>query len=352
MIELDIQWKATQFDLAVAATLRHHVTALIGPSGAGKTSVIEAIAGIRRGATGVIRVGGRTFLDSRGGINLPPDKRGVGYVPQDGALFPHLSVRQNIEFAGRDRVLMERLCGVLELEPLLDRFPRGLSGGERQRTAIARALMTSPALLLLDEPFAAVDEARRERILGFLRRVASSIDIPMLLVTHHGLDARMLADEGLAMKNGRVIAQGPVAEVLEHFREGSSNRVENLIELHDPEFDRTAGLVQARTAEGVTLTLPLDAVEHVSWPLLTRVDGDDMVVFASQPAALSARNVLAGVIREMRIEGHSCFLEVETPTLLRLRLTRAAADELDLEPGKKIWLALRTMSIRIVGSFG
>src|SRR5262249_28343196 len=170
------------------------VTALVGPSGSGKTSLVESIAGLRQ-ATGRIAVGETPLID------LPPERRRIGYVPQDAALFPHLSVRDNIRFGGRDDTRFESLCATLELTPLLSRSPSTLSGGERQRVAIARALMTGPRLLLLDEPLAAIDQPLRERILMFLRR-ARDFGVPMIYVTHQPFEAFALSTWCIVLEQG------------------------------------------------------------------------------------------------------------------------------------------------------
>ena len=170
MIDLDVELAQGEFHLAIRRTFRARITALFGPSGAGKTTVLDAIAGLRPPSRGTIRVGDRTLFSSEQGVNVPAHLRHVGYVTQDVALFPHMNVRRNVLYGRRpgQRLALETVTSMLEIGTLLDRSVAQLSGGERQRAALARALMSAPEVLLLDEPLAAVDAERRRRILPYL----------------------------------------------------------------------------------------------------------------------------------------------------------------------------------------
>jgi molybdate transport system ATP-binding protein len=208
---ITLQCELTQdaFRLAVDERVDGRVVAIVGPSGSGKTTVLEAIAGLRTPMRGRIAIGERVLFASDAGIDLPARERGVGYVPQDVLLFPHLTVHRNILYgAGRGggRQSLDRILQLLEIESLGDRPVAGLSGGERQRVALARALMSSPSLLLLDEPLAAVDAARRRRIVPALERIRDELGVPMIYVTHDLDEARALADWTLVFDAGRVVA--------------------------------------------------------------------------------------------------------------------------------------------------
>lgn len=347
MIHLDVELPTAIFVLRVRAELGAKVTAVVGPSGSGKTSLLEAIAGLRP-ARGRIEVEGEAFLDSDRRLDLAPEKRRVGYVPQEGALFPHLTARGNIEFAGRDGAKLEHLADVLDLEPLLGRRPAALSGGEKQRVAIARALMSRPRILLLDEPLAAIDAPRKERIVRYLRRIRSEIDVPMIYVTHYPVEALALADEALVLQNGRVVALGNAAEVLHRSEISGGDAVVNVLELANPRELPERGVVVAETAEGMTVSVPLELAEGADWPLMIRASGDDVVVFTSRPEGISARNVFGGPVAELERTGDSVVLLVATPTPLRVRITAGAASDLALEKGTEVWLAIRTRSIRTI----
>ncbi|HEV7518331.1 MAG TPA: ATP-binding cassette domain-containing protein, partial [Thermoanaerobaculia bacterium] len=229
-IEIDLALRQGRFDLAIAARLGE-TAAVLGPSGAGKTTLLEAIAGLRR-ARGRLVVGGEVLQDSAARVFLPPERRRLGYVPQEGALFPHLSVRANLAFGRRreDARGFERAFGALvatlDVEPLLDRYPRHLSGGERRRVALARALLARPRLLLLDEPTAGLDPLRARKALAGILRARAELGgasdsgdtgaggVPLLVVTHDQREALALAAEVVLLEGGRVALTGPAREVL------------------------------------------------------------------------------------------------------------------------------------------
>jgi molybdate transport system ATP-binding protein len=191
------------YRLELSAALEARTTAIFGPSGAGKTSTLELIAGLR------VPEGGRILLDGRDVTKLPPRLRRVGYVPQDDALFPHLSVRRNITYGGP---LQGDVVDVLELAPFLDRGVKQLSGGEKKRVALARALLSRPEVLLLDEPLAGVDAELRTRVLDYLLRVRAAFSIPMLYVTHQREEVEAIAEEVVVLERGRIVARTAVAD--------------------------------------------------------------------------------------------------------------------------------------------
>ena len=211
MIALDFHLRQGSFALDMHARLDKPVTALFGPSGAGKTTVLDAIAGLRTPASGSITIDARALFDSVAGLDVPPHRRHVGYVAQDVALFPHMSVRRNVLYGRREgqKLSLPTVAEMLEIETLLDRDVPQLSGGERQRVALARALMSAPELLLLDEPLAAVDVERRRRILPYLERVRDALRVPIVYVTHDLAEARQLADQVIVLEDGQVIRREP-----------------------------------------------------------------------------------------------------------------------------------------------
>ena len=194
----DLVLPLAEFTLDVSLDLDARTTALYGPSGAGKTTLLELIAGLRTPQNGRIELHGRDVT------NVPPRHRRVGYVPQDDALFPHLSVRQNVMYGAR--AMPDDVIAVLELAPLLDRSVKRLSGGERKRVALARALLTQPAVLLLDEPLAGVDVALRGRVLEYFVRIRDELAVPTLYVTHHMEEVEALCEELVTIDRGRIVA--------------------------------------------------------------------------------------------------------------------------------------------------
>jgi len=202
-----------EFALEADVILERRSTAIFGPSGAGKTSLLDVIAGLRRPASAWIEFNGRLLADTARGVDLPPRLRRIGYVSQDLALFPHLSVRNNLLYgsrgggAGGDVFSYDHVTRVLEIGPLAERAVTELSGGEQQRVALARALLASPQLLLLDEPLASLDSALKTRIIPYLARVRDEFGTPMLYVTHDRAEARALCEEVLEMWRGKIVKQ-------------------------------------------------------------------------------------------------------------------------------------------------
>jgi molybdate transport system ATP-binding protein len=201
-LHFDVRVEQGGFVLEVAERAEVEVLGLFGPSGSGKTTLLETIAGIRQPSRGEIIVGGVTLFSSTRGIDVPARHRRIGYVPQDALLFPHMSVRANLLFGALSaRLELANVADMLEIASLLDRRPHGLSGGERQRVALGRALMTHPALLLMDEPLAAVDRARRERIMPYLLRIRRELRVPLVYVTHDQHELEQIADRVVMLGN-------------------------------------------------------------------------------------------------------------------------------------------------------
>ena len=214
MLEVDVEKQLGRFSIAVRFEATQRATALFGPSGAGKTSVISMIAGLIAPDRGRILCNGRLLFDSQAKVNVPPYRRRIGYVFQDGRLFPHLSVTRNLDYGrrmyglARDHGEWDRIVAMLELRYLLDRRPGTLSGGERQRVALGRALLMRPQLLLLDEPLASLDTARKAEIMPYLERLRDEAGVPMLYVSHHAGELRRIAATVVRIDLGRVVAVG------------------------------------------------------------------------------------------------------------------------------------------------
>lgn len=204
----DVRCPLAHFTLALDVEITRAVTALFGPSGAGKTTVLDLIAGLKRSPSAYIELDGRVLTDTSAGREVPARDRHIGYVPQDGALFPHLSVRGNLLYGSKGEVSPDRVTGVLDIGHLLDRRIGGLSGGERQRVALARALLSSPKLLLLDEPLASLDEELRARVLDYLKRVRDELKVPMLYVSHARSEVVELCEEVVVLERGTLKGQG------------------------------------------------------------------------------------------------------------------------------------------------
>ena len=210
------------FDLDLSFHTTRLVTAVYGPSGSGKTTILEMLAGLKHPQQGYVKLKGRVLVDTAAGVFVPAQRRGVGMVFQDQLLFPHYSVQGNLRFGERrrrgsaNRITFERVVEVLELDGLLMRHPRNLSGGERQRVALGRALLSSPDLLLLDEPLTGLDEELKGRVLDYIRRAIGEWKIPTLLVAHDFQEVKRLADWVISIRQGRIVREGSAEDFEGH----------------------------------------------------------------------------------------------------------------------------------------
>jgi molybdate transport system ATP-binding protein len=352
-VEIDLALPLAAVELRVVAALPGGVTAVMGPSGAGKTSLLEAIAGLRPRAVGRVVVSGETLLDSGRGVSRPPERRRVGYVPQDAGLFPHLSALGNVRFGARaDRAAVDAAIETLELRPLLDRRPSSLSGGERQRVALARALATRPRLLLLDEPLAALDPGLRERVLPWLLRVRDGWGVPCLYVTHGVGEALAAASHALVLRAGRVAASGEPRALLaapaleEEAREG----IENLLPARVTAHDASGGITRVRTADGLDVAVTLAEDRVVGSAVTLAIRAEDVLVARGAVPGLSARNAYPGRVVTIERPGRDALLRcaLDGGGELLARITPAAVTALELAPGARVVLAVKSHSVKPV----
>ena len=346
------------FDLDVDVSFDARVTAIFGPSGSGKTTLLDTIAGLREIAAGEIEVSGKTLFSSARKINLPPQRRNLGYVPQEGALFPHLSVRRNILFgsernshvADAKTMSMEHVLEVLEISHLLQRSVTELSGGEAQRVALARAILSRPQLLLLDEPLAALDVGLKEKILPYLARVRDEFAVPMIYVTHNITEVLALADWVLVIRSGRLVAQGPSGETLTSshaLRAIPEEELENLFTVEFIDSDKPAGRSRVRLSSGAEIFVPYLPVS-ARRSLQVRVRADDILLGTQRPEGISAGNILPGTIRAIDIVDDQALVRVDAGEIFCVRLTAGAVIRLALRVGSSVFLIIKTRSFRIV----
>jgi len=354
VIELAVRLPLARFTLALDATLAAGVTAVLGPSGAGKTSLLETIAGLRPAARGRIAVDGETLQDDAAGRRLPPERRRVGYVPQDAGLFPHLRVGENVRFGpAAAKAAADAAVEILELGPLLRRWPATLSGGERQRVALARAVATRPRVLLLDEPLAALDPGLRGRILPWLARVREAWAVPTLYVTHNVGEALALAGEALVLRDGRVSARGEPLALLAApgLTDAATPGIENLlggrVVAHEPD----GGVTRVALDGGPALAVPLAAASPPGARVTVAVRAEDVLVLDQPIRGLSARNLFRVRITAVRRTGADALLHCTPAGGARpwvVRLTPAAVATMGLAAGRDAWLAVKSHSVRLL----
>ncbi|WP_370226798.1 molybdenum ABC transporter ATP-binding protein [Pararhodobacter marinus] len=352
-LQVAITHRQGAFTLDAAFEAPPGITVLFGRSGSGKTTLINAVAGLQRPQAGRIVLDGQPVFDSAAGVFLPPHRRRLGYVFQEGRLFPHLSVRQNLTYGrwfaprrarGAEKAEFDRIVDMLGIGPLLERRPTALSGGEKQRVAIGRALLARPGLILADEPLAALDEARKSEILPYFERLRG--EVPILYVSHSAAEVARLATTIVVLDQGRVIRQGPAAEVLADpsvtpmgARAAGALLVATVLRHH------ADGLSELDLG-GVPLFLPRVAQAPGS-RLRLRIAAHDVILSRRRPEGLSALNILPATVHEVRPgDGPGAIVSLDTAAGRMLaRITRRSAQALDLAPGVACHAILKSVAV-------
>jgi molybdate transport system ATP-binding protein len=330
------------------------VAALFGRSGAGKSLLVNAIAGLLDPDDGRIVHDGTVLFDTAARINIPPELRRMGYVFQDARLFPHLSVAANLRYAekraaGAAHIDLATVTGLLDLGPLMGRRTHQLSGGERQRVAIGRALLTQPRLLLLDEPLAALDGARREEVLPYLETLRDQLAVPMVYVTHDFDEVSRLATRVVLMESGMVIAQGEVAAMSlnPHLRSLiGPDEVGAIIDGVVSGYDAATGLAKVRVGRGDLYVRS----KHLATgtPLRVQLLARDVIVSTQVPRCLSVRNCLAGIVTTIQEDDRdSDLVTIDIGGVpIMARITKAATRDLALAPRMEAWALVKSVSLR------
>ena len=351
MLEFDLVANVPGFELHARSRQTSSRMGLTGPSGCGKTTLLNCLAGLLHPQEGAIKLNGQTLFDSAAGVWVPPHKRGIGYVFQEDRLFPHQTVRANIEY-GRQRHRQgpspSELSDVLDLAGLLERQPGALSGGERQRVALARALAAGPKLLLLDEPLVSVDEAARLRILTYLRDVYDEWRVPFVYVSHTLSEVLYLTEAAWHMADGRItqtadprdlvarssIALGPILNI---FSGVVAERREH------------TGYVMVQCGRQL-LKVPEEGL-HVGRAVTVALPARDLMLSLAKPQGISARNSFAGDITRLEQNGRALWVTVESAgNAFVVELTEDAGGELQLKRGMNVHVVVKVHSIRVSSS--
>ena len=354
MLTCDITHQLGAFKLACAFTAGPGITALFGQSGSGKTTIIKAIAGLIRPDHGRLSIDGVRLFDSQSGIFKPPHERRIGTVFQDSRLFPHLTVEQNLLYGRRfnpavsQGATLDHVATLLGLTPLLSRKPRNLSGGEQQRTAIGRALLSNPSLLLLDEPFAALDSARKHEVMPYLEALRETGLVPIIYVSHAIDEVLRLATDMVLIDAGRVAASGPITEVMQRLdmthligeREAGALFAATVVS-HDPRY----GLTLLTSPAGLWRVPMFAAASGAAVQI--RIRASDVMLSSQQPSAVSALNIFPATVTEIgRAVGPSIEVKLDCNGCpLIARLTRYSSDQMKLAPGLAVFALIKSVVI-------
>jgi len=353
-IEIRLHHRFGTFVLDAAfAIARPGVTALFGPSGAGKSTIANAVAGLFRPAEGRIVIGDQIVFDSAARIVLPPRARRIGYVFQDARLFPHMSVENNLRFGWRRAPIkasddeFARIVHLLGLEALLARKPAKLSGGEKSRVALGRALLSSPHLLILDEPLAALDAARKAEILPWLEKLRDEAALPMIYVTHALDEVARLADEIVLLRAGKVAAQGAAFDLLPDLEFASLAGTTPLGAVFQARIaaHRDDGLTELSFDGGPLFVTRLDA--PVGAKLRVRLRAEDVMLARVVPGAISANNVLSTTVAGARVadDSHADVQLACGATKIVARITRASLARLEIKPGMPMFAIIKSVIV-------
>ncbi|PHP66977.1 molybdenum ABC transporter ATP-binding protein [Zhengella mangrovi] len=352
MLSVALRHRFPGFQLDATFTVPHGVTVLFGRSGSGKSTIVKAVAGLLKPDEGRITLDTDVLLDTGRGIALAPHRRRLGTVFQEGRLFPHLTVRQNLAYGrwfaprGSRAEREDHVVEMLGIGHLLDRRPGLLSGGEKQRVAIGRALLCAPRLILADEPLAALDEARKAEILPYFERLRDEVSVPILYVSHSASEVARLATTVVALENGGVVRQGPPEAVLGDpsvtplgSREAGALIAATVVRHHDD------GLTEL-SAGGTPLFLP-HLAQLPGQPVRVRIAAHDVILSRQRPEGLSALNILAGTVAEIREGGGpGAMVAIDTPAgRVLARITQRSVGALGLAPGAAVHAVIKTVSV-------
>lgn len=360
MISVDVQKDIGDFRVDAEFSIDSaRVIALFGRSGSGKTTLINMIAGLTRPDTGRIVIDDTVLFDSNSGIALPPERRRLGYVFQEDRLFPHLSVTRNLRYGSRgtqSEAYFDQVVHILGIRQLLDRRPSTLSGGEKQRVAIGRALLANPRLILMDEPLASLDTARKDEILPFIENLSHEVRIPIIYVSHAMDEIVRLADTLVLISDGQIAATGPVEELTSRLDlRPMTGRYEagSVINVKVEGHDHSDGLTRLQFAGG-TFRVPKIEIP-TGQTFRVRIRARDVSVALEEPKNISINNIFRGIIKEISQEqGDLVDILIDTGAPIWARISRYSINRLRLAPGKQVFAMVKAVAIdrRSLGRIG
>ena len=356
-LNLIIHKRFPEFELKVDTVFTPGVTAIFGPSGSGKTTTLNCVAGLVTPDSGEIFLNGRPVFSSTKKVNLGPEQRRMGYMFQDSLLFPHLRVRENIQYGYKltpleyRRVEPEQLVELLELGPLLERRTANLSAGERQRVALARALATSPELLLMDEPLGSLDMVLRGKILRYLKDLHRSLSMPMIYVSHSISEVLAIADISLVLSHGKQIAfDEPRKVLLEPFVRSlvGVGGLENLLDVEVVDQGSNNSLTSTKLGDGLLWVSGAPTDVRSGDIISVAIRAGDIILAVDLPQRISARNILKGRVQGIHRVENSVLLDTDVGVPLLVEITPDALDSLGLYEGQDVYLVIKSSSIMVL----
>ena len=349
-IHLNFRKRLGGFVLDVNCELAKKVSAFLGASGSGKSTLLNCISGTVSPDAGEIVFGGEMLYSSVTGINLPPEKRRFGYVFQEGYLFPHLTVAQNIRYGQPKSMDSTTVIDILEISGLLQRYPKQLSGGQRQRVAIARALAMEPRMLLMDEPLASLDSTLKARIIPYLHHVKDAFDIPILYVTHAFSEVLALADEAFLLSDGKITATGEPHHLLtapSAMPIAQLTGVENILSLPVMLSDKVRGVTSLEIGSQQLVIPYTDADTGTLLPVAIRAE--DIIISLAPDLPISARNILRGTIQKMDVVGERTLVSIRVEAHpLSVKITHEARAQLELQVGLSVYCVIKANAINLL----
>ncbi len=355
----NIDLRRGTFHMSLKCSFDAAITGIFGSSGAGKTTLLNIIAGLTEMNSGQIEMNHQLLYDKAKKINIPPEQRRIGYVFQEGRLFPHLSVKENLRFgekllnSGQRKVIFKEVIDLLEIGPLLNKKIKEISGGQAQRVAIGRALLTSPKLLLFDEPFAGLDARLRSQVIPFLKRITSHYQIPMLIVSHDLQDLLKITDQLMLMQDGKCLGQGEFTKLLDEnkaFNLLSYSGMVNTAEMHVQTSLPESGMVILKAGDDQLLRAELNTEKEPLKPgekVNISMRPEDVTLALHHIEDISIQNQIKGTVGQV-INKHNkaiCLVDAGFPVIAEV--TVATAKNMHIVPGKEIWCLIKAAAIKV-----
>nr|WP_321406639.1 molybdenum ABC transporter ATP-binding protein [uncultured Carboxylicivirga sp.] len=360
MIEVDFTLKRDNFDVSIKENFHVGITGIFGPSGSGKTSLLQAIAGLAKPENGRICIQGTEVYNSENGVNISVQKRNIGYVFQEGRLFPHMTIEKNLLYGmkryGSKHLGFDQVVDLLNLRHLLKSKPSMVSGGERQRTALGRALLSNPKILLLDEPFSAVDVRLRGQILPFLLKIHRKVKIPILVVSHDLPDLLKLTDRLCLVKDGRCIGHADYHDLLHSdsaLEMFGKNSIMNSITMEVKDIDPEKGLtILSSNGEENSIRVKCEKSQHIyklGEELKIFISSDDIALSREKLKDVTIQNQLQGKIIDIIDRGATALCMVNVGFQLVVEITAESSKRMSIEKGSVVWCLFKSVAIDVAG---